>query len=168
MSTEENRHPRVEVSKKDTTRSQKIGTDWAELIARSEIAFSPALNAAAVVESFAQGPFGQGDLAAAISTLNEQIAEIKKGDMSGPEAMLYAQATALQAIFVNLSRLSLSQDLLPQYQTQLTFALKAQAQCRATLEALPVMSQCHCHAGEGPASCPTRCTVTNFPRRHHP
>jgi hypothetical protein len=52
------------------------------------------------------------------------------------EAMLYSQATALQAIFTNLARRANSQDYLKQWEAYLRMALKAQAQCRVTLEAL--------------------------------
>ena len=136
MSTKENTHPSVKISKNAWAQSPKIGAEWNTLIGRSEGALSPSMNGAAVVESFAKGPFGEVDLVAAISTLNEQIDEIRRGDMSGPEAILYAQVNALQSIFVNLARRANSQEYLRQFEAYMTFALKAQAQCRATLEAL--------------------------------
>ena len=50
--------------------------------------------------------------------------------------MLISQATALQTIFTSLARRASTQDRLPQYQTFLGLALKAQAQSRATISAL--------------------------------
>ena len=52
------------------------------------------------------------------------------------EAMLYGQAVTLETIFTSLARRATSQEYLKQFQAYLGLALKAQAQCRATLEAL--------------------------------
>jgi len=52
------------------------------------------------------------------------------------EAMLLGQAHALQAIFMSLSRRAVKQEYLKQYETYLRLALKAQGQCRATLDTL--------------------------------
>ena len=56
--------------------------------------------------------------------------------MSSVEAMLYGQAKVLETMFTSLARRAANQDGLKQFQANLTLALKAQAQCRATLEAL--------------------------------
>jgi hypothetical protein len=56
--------------------------------------------------------------------------------MTDAEAMLYSQAMALQAIFIDLSRRAANQKLMDHYQTFLTLALKAQSQSRSTLQAL--------------------------------
>ena len=50
--------------------------------------------------------------------------------------MLISQAYSLDAIFGNLARRAVAQEYLPQYQVYLQLALKAQAQCRATLQTL--------------------------------
>jgi hypothetical protein len=139
MSAPENKHPLVKISKNASAQSAKTEAEWNALKSHSEGALSPSMNGAAVVESFAKGPFGEVDLVAAISTLNEQIEEIQRGDMSGPEAMLYAQATALQAIFVNYARRATCQEYQRNLEAFMSLALKAQAQCRATLEALNEM-----------------------------
>ena len=55
----------------------------------------------------------------------------------GPiEGMLYRQAKTLETMFTSLARRAAGNDGLKQFQVNLTLALKAQAQCRATLEAL--------------------------------
>ena len=46
------------------------------------------------------------------------------------------QAQALQAIFMNLSRRSIKQEHMKNMETFLRLALKAQGQCRATIETL--------------------------------
>ena len=60
----------------------------------------------------------------------------KHGDMRPVEGMLYRQAKTLETMFTSLARRAANQDSLKQFQVNLTLALKAQAQCRATLEAL--------------------------------
>ena len=52
------------------------------------------------------------------------------------EGMLYRQAKTLETMFTSLAMRAADQDGLKQFQVHLTLALKAQAQCRATLEAL--------------------------------
>ena len=56
--------------------------------------------------------------------------------MKRAEAMLYGQAHALQAIFMNLSRRAASQEYLKQWEAYLRMAMKAQNQCRMILETL--------------------------------
>jgi hypothetical protein len=50
--------------------------------------------------------------------------------------MLFAQAQTLQSIFMNLARRATSQQYMNHWEAFLRMALKAQSQCRATLEAL--------------------------------
>lgn len=75
-----------------------------------------------------------------INEMAEQIRAsielVQGGDMSGMEAMLVGQAHALQSVFTSLMRLAGTQQHLKQYQAHMNLALKAQAQCRATLLAL--------------------------------
>ena len=71
-----------------------------------------------------------------LAALRAQGAAVNAGDMNRVEAMLMGQATALQTLFARLIERGVAQDLLPQYEAHMRLALKAQAQCRATLEAL--------------------------------
>ena len=79
---------------------------------------------------------GAADLGGLVAGLGERIKKIQAGDMGSVEAMLYGQAMTLQTMFTSLARSAASETGLKQYQAKMTFALKAQAQCRATLEAL--------------------------------
>lgn len=101
----------------------------------AKFSLDPALCEVSVVRSF-DGKFGQQDITSLLMELDTQIQRLRGGDMSAVEAMLFAQATALQAIFVDLAIRAQQQERLPVMQAQLTMALAAQAQCRATLEAL--------------------------------
>lgn len=71
-----------------------------------------------------------------IDALRQQTTAVHKGDLRAAEAMLMNQAIALQSLFVKLSETGLQADLLRQQETALRLALKAQSQCRATLETL--------------------------------
>lgn len=120
------------VSKKSDTVETKPETRKA---LAHEIVLAPTtLNAAGM---HAWGKFaGEADLGELITGLHDQVKQIQAGDMGSVEAMLYGQAMTLQTIFTNLARKAQVQEYLKQFQANLSLALKAQAQCRATLEAL--------------------------------
>ena len=81
----------------------------------------------------------QTDVVSLTMALREQQALTAKGDMSRAEAMLIAQATTLDALFCSLTRRAVNQELLHQYETHFRLALRAQSQCRATLETLALL-----------------------------
>jgi hypothetical protein len=92
----------------------------------------PEIRAAATIQQWNQS----NTLNALAIELKGQIAEVNKGDMKRAEAMLLSQANTLDELFNNLAKRAHSQSLLPQFETMLRLALKAQTQCRATLETL--------------------------------
>ena len=79
---------------------------------------------------------GEADLSELVQDLEKRIDKIKDGDMGSVEAMLFGQAKVLETMFTSLARRAAKNDGLKQFQVNLTLALKAQAQCRATLVAL--------------------------------
>ena len=100
-----------------------------------ELVLSPMVQSAVGIESW--GKFaGEIDLAELLEGQREQFKKVQAGDMQPVEAMLYGQAKTLETIFTSLARRAASQEYLKQFQAYLGMALKAQAQCRATLEAL--------------------------------
>ena len=100
-------------------------------------AIRPSINAAIVTQTFQGNLLGKEvDMACLVDALLENMEVIKAGDLTQLEAMLYAQATALQTMFSSLARRAHSQDSLKQYATHMGFALKAQAQSRATIQTL--------------------------------
>lgn len=68
--------------------------------------------------------------------LQKQAETVHDGDMRRAETMLVAQAHALQAIFAHFAERARTADSLDLLQGLLGLALKAQAQCRSTLETL--------------------------------
>jgi len=103
----------------------------------AEAMIQPSANAAAVIESF-QGNLGGTSvvLERVLPALRADIKKLESGDASRLEAMLYSQAVALQTIFSSLARRASNQEYLKQYDTYLSFALRAQAQSRATIQAI--------------------------------
>jgi len=96
---------------------------------------SPTIQSAVGIQAW--GKFaGEVDLAKLLDDLRTRVEKVQGGDMRPVEAMLYGQAVTLETIFTSLARRATSQEYLKQFQAYLGLALKAQAQCRATLEAL--------------------------------
>ena len=100
-----------------------------------EVALSPNLQNAVGVYAWGTCA-GKPDLQATAEGLSAQTRKVQSGDLAALEAMLYGQAITLQAIFTKLARRAAANDSVKPFQVNLTLALKAQAQCRATLEAL--------------------------------
>jgi hypothetical protein len=113
----------------------KPGDDRATLLAQTYL--RPTVQNGATVRAFNAGKDGIGpELMALIEELGEQVAAVNDGDLKRAEGMLIAQAHTLDAIFGSLARRAVNQDYLKQYETYMRLALKAQSQCRATLQAL--------------------------------
>ena len=68
--------------------------------------------------------------------LSEQINEVAGGSMARPEAMLLSQAHVLDSLFNVLAAKAQNQTYIPNLETFLRLGLKAQAQCRATIQTL--------------------------------
>lgn len=82
---------------------------------------------------------GEADLGELVTNLGEEVKTVLDGNMRPAEAMLYGQAMTLQTIFTSLARRAQANDGLKQFQVNMTLALKAQAQCRSTIEALALV-----------------------------
>jgi len=78
------------------------------------------------------------DVNALAKTLTQQTDEISKGNMSRCESMLISQAHTLDELFNNLIRRAALNmgEYLQASETYCRLGLKAQSQCRATLETL--------------------------------
>jgi hypothetical protein len=70
------------------------------------------------------------------AALVEQIDEVAKGNMARPEAMLLCQAHTMDFLFSELVQKAKCQEHMPNYEGFFRLALRAQNQCRMTLETL--------------------------------
>jgi len=96
----------------------------------------PEVNAAVAIE---QWQADTHDVNALVTELNRQVEAVNGGDMRRAEAMLIAQAHTLDQIFMSLARRAVKQDLLRQWEAQMRMAMKAQSQCRMTIETLATL-----------------------------
>lgn len=76
------------------------------------------------------------DVPTLMDQLRGQAAAVNRGDLSQAEAMLMNQATALQSLFSRLAERGMGCDQAPAFEANMRMALRAQSQCRATLETL--------------------------------
>jgi hypothetical protein len=104
----------------------------------ADVALDPSSSAAVTIRSFTKGTFGETDLGSIYEALRDTATAVKRGDLGSAETMLVAQAATLNALFVELTRRSGVNmgEYLDAADRYMRLALKAQAQCRATLETL--------------------------------
>lgn len=123
----------------ETTLQTKPEKSSAALVA--EHMTSPATTAAMTSSYFIKGSVKDLPLGELVTALSGKVALIQQGNLSDLEATLAAQATALNSIFSEMARraaanMGIDIDSCERY---LKLALKAQGQCRATIEALASM-----------------------------
>lgn len=112
-------------------------TDEATALNYAKLIISPEMASFRVITNREREDLlAQLDTPSLLDALREQTQAIHRGDMKAAEAILMNQATALQSLFVKLTETGLQAGLLRQQETALRLALKAQSQCRATLETL--------------------------------
>ncbi len=106
--------------------------------AMAELALNPVMTNASIARTFAKDSMGTIDLTESLAVMREKVERVKAGDLSEVEATLILQAVALDTIFNNLARRAAVNigEHLNAADTYLRLALKAQGQCRATLETL--------------------------------
>ena len=123
---------------------------------RAAATIGPAVQAAYTVSKIEKG----GDLNALVDALQTQSKRVISGDTRRMEEMLVTQALTLDLIFNNLTRRAVAnmQDgYVPVAETYLRLALKAQSQCRASIESLaqiknpPVVYARQANFANGPA-----------------
>lgn len=129
------------------------------------------LGNAHVMATFAKPMMGELHLDECVSALCAKAGAVNRGDLSSAESILIEQAAALNAIFGELSRRAAMimgeyRDATDRY-TRL--ALKAQIQCRATLETLatvkagPAIFVRQAHIPRGPQQV-SKCDAANNSR----
>lgn len=134
---QDSRHPKTA---KDAERESKSSSPISKeaLGSLAHFAFRPAALSALIARHFGGIKDDHADFAEMFSELDEQIRLVSLGDLGRPEAMLVAQAHALDAMFSSLAlrahgNIGHNVDVVEMY---MKLALRAQSQCRATIETL--------------------------------
>lgn len=106
--------------------------------ASTDMAAQGLLSNASLVVRYAASEQGELSLTDMVASLKDTGDAVNRGDLQGVEQMLSAQAISLNAIFGELARRSALNmgTYLDPAERYMRLALKAQGQCRATLETL--------------------------------
>jgi len=129
--SEAEKFPRKTITCKAGASEDESGRNYAKLIT------SPELAAYRVIGMMqAKNVADEIDAPTMLATLRDQAAAVQRGDLAHAEAMLVNQASSLQALFVRLSERAMEQTQMPNLEGFMRMALRAQSQCRATLETL--------------------------------
>jgi hypothetical protein len=108
-----------------------------ESVTYARTALRPSVRAAITTQAYSK-QLGELDLTAVVDELATQNAALSKGDMARSEAMLLSHAHTLDAIFHELVRragLNMGKSL-DAVEIYMRLGLRAQGQCRATLQTL--------------------------------
>ena len=105
--------------------------------AKAHASLRPTVQAALTLTGINKS-FGDLDINTLVGDLVAQCAQAHSGDLQRAESMLVTQAHTLDALFQNLARRAAINmgEYMDAAETYFRLALKAQAQCRATLETL--------------------------------
>ena len=111
------------------------GETQAETLARHSL--DPEMQGAVSIRNFEGHPFTGGSINVLVRQLAAQIKLSNQGDLSRSEALLTVQAHTLDAIFHKIARVAAANlEYVDHFETLLRLALKAQSQCRSTIETL--------------------------------
>jgi hypothetical protein len=95
----------------------------------------PSLKGAVTIKEYSK-KYGDLDLRGLVDELSDQAKEVNDGNLKRAEGMLMVQAHTLDAIFNNLAQRAINAEYMDNLDRYLRLALKAQSQCRATMETL--------------------------------
>jgi len=128
---EAEKYPRKAITCQSGPSIDEQGRNYAKLITSAELA---AYRVIGMMQP--KNLADEIDAPTLLATLRDQAAAVQTGDLAHAEAMLINQASALQALFVRLSERAMEQAHMPNLEGFMRLALRAQSQCRATLETL--------------------------------
>lgn len=104
-------------------------------LSKSRRTLNPAVNSASVVIQYGS-ILGEQQFLDLVLDLDSSMQQLRAGNMDACEDMLLAQANTLQSIFTNFARRAYAQERLANLELYFRMAMKAQNQCRMTLETL--------------------------------
>lgn len=108
----------------------------AHISSGAEMVGLPRITGSVAIKAAAAKKFGEVEDLHLGLLLEKQVRQLKAGDMAPVEEMLYLQARSLDVLYTHLLHRGMGCEQIPGLQANLALALKAQAQCRSTLQAL--------------------------------
>lgn len=144
--------------------------------ANADLATQGLVTNAGLVTTFSRWELSELSLTDMVASLKDSGTAVNNGDLKGAEQMLNAQAVSLNSIFAEMARRSALQvgvhmEAMERY---MRLALKAQGQCRATLETLaaiknpPVVFARQANISNGPQQVNNGAPVGNRSNTHAP
>jgi hypothetical protein len=126
------KNPSAAEKPKGTVTVQQYSSETPDA-ASARVLLQPEVQAAVTIHQW-QGNIVDVDEIA--KQLQQQTERMVNGSMARAETLLLSQAHTLDELFNNLARKAHNQEYLKNYEAFLRLALKAQSQCRQTLETL--------------------------------
>ena len=102
----------------------------------AEYAFDPTTANASTALDFSTDLLPSLSLQDCAAVMKEGAQAVTDGNLGKLESMLNGQAIALNAMFNNFAKRAMHADVMPKLEAYFRLALKAQSQCRSTVEAL--------------------------------
>ena len=123
----------------------------------ADVSLDPAASGMAATRMFNAGTFGEQDSTELYLSFSDKGKAATSGDLTHYKVMLAAQADTLNSVFTELARRAALNmgEYISATETYMRLALKAQAQCKANIEALDRLSNGrvqtvrHVHVNEG-------------------
>ena len=106
---------------------------------KAKLALGATIPNASTALDYSSGLFPDINLNECAKQMNSEIRDVNGGNLDGLEGMLAAQTIALNAIFNNFAKRAAHADVMPKLEAYMRLALKAQSQCRTTVEAIAEM-----------------------------
>lgn len=125
-------YPRKTVPVYEGKTDQEFGRNYAAMLTAPELAAYRVINGA----EYKSGLGDQIDVPTLLEQLRDSAAAVNRGSLAQAEAMLMNQSTALQSLFARLAERGMSCNDAAPFEANMRMALRAQSQCRATLETL--------------------------------
>lgn len=140
----------------------------------AELGLSSVVPNTSTARTFAKATTGELDLTESVAVMREKVSAVQGGNLTGLEETLTAQAVSLDAIFNEMARRAALNmgDYINAAEIYLRLGLKAQAQCRATVQTLfemknpqPVAFVKQANFANGPQQVNNRISTSVVPSR---
>lgn len=134
--------PRATPRKSVSVKVPPTATPEDERLAMQRTIVAPSIRAVNVIAASTPQPFkDELDFTDMMAVLHEQAKAVHSGDLSHAETMLINQAVALEGVFSSLIGKAMKQEYMQNIESFMRMALRAQNQCRTTLETLATIKQ---------------------------